>query len=459
MSTPSAPLHLAIVMPLPHWERIPKGHALEPTLAVIGLNFRTSPIAIRERFWIGEPRRNSALYHLSRSEGIDEVVVLATCNRTEFILWTGDVSRACDSVLRFLAQEYELKLCEWSHFYRLMDDVAMAHVFRVASGLDSMVLGEPEMVTHMNQAWICAKEAGCTGRFLDSIVGKALNVSRRIQKEFPSGEMAISLPYAAVELSMQEFGELKGREVLLVGAGHMGELAARCLRSAGVGKINIISRNSINAEQLAATLNARCVPFEDRRHYLQSADIVVSSTSSPNYIVSRELAEAVARAREHRPQVLIDMAVPRDIDPGARDVEGIRLFDIDDLEQALRRNSGERQAAAAAAEKIICCEVAGFRRRLTAEQTVPAIAVLRQHLDELCHEELDVVRREFGPFTEDQDQAMTAFAAHITQRIASSLARELKDLPAKGEPEFLSTALHRLLGIEHLPSVAAEIKN
>ncbi len=425
-------------------------------MAVIGLNFRTSTVAVRERFWIGEPRRSEALYQLVRSEGIDEAMVLATCNRTEFILWTSDVASAADSVLRFLAHEYELRLCEWSHFYRLMDDIALAHIFRVASSLDSMVLGEPEIMTHLDDAWQYSKQAGCTGRFLDSIIQKALSVSKRVRSEFAITDGTVSMPYAVVELSIQELGDLTGREVLLIGAGHMSEMAARRLMSAGARNVNITSRTPASAEELATRLNARCIPFEERGRYLETADIVVSSTLSPQYIISREQAAAVAQAREHRPLVLIDIAVPRDIDPGVREIEGMRLFDIDDLEQAVRRNSGERHAAATAAEKIICAEVAGFRRRLAVEQSVPAFAALRHYLDELSRQELELLRQEFGPFTADQDQAMTAFASHVMQRVASSLARELKQSP--DDPNVISAAVSRLIGVEHL-QIATEAKN
>ena len=436
-----------------------RGHTLEPTLAVIGLNFRTSTVAIRERFWINESRRNDALYQLVRSEGIDEAMVLATCNRTEFILWTSDVATAADSVLRFLAHEYELKLCEWSHFYRLMDDVALAHVFRVASSLDSMVLGEAEILARLDEAWSYAKHAGCTGRFLDSIMQKALSVSKRVRSELGIADCALAMPYAAVELSIQELGDLNGREVLVIGAGKMSEMAARCLMSASARSVNITSRNSESAKELATKLNAHCVPFEERRRYLETADIVVSSTSSPHYIITREQAEAVARGREHRPLVLIDIAVPRDIDPAVGEIKGMRLFDIDDLEQVVRRHSGERPAAAAAAEKIICTEVSGFRRRLTAEQTAPAFSALRHYLDELCREEMELLRKEFGPFTADQEQAMSAFASHVMQRIASSLARELKKPSEVNDPNALGTAVSRLIGIEQLQSIGTEVKN
>src|SRR5215469_306906 len=152
---------------------------VEPTLAVIGLNFRTSSVAVRERFWISPARRVEALRQLVRSEGIEEVIVVATCNRTEFILWASDVPTAANSVLRFLTQEYQLKLCEWSHFYRLMDDVALSHIFRVISGLDSMVLGEPEITGQLKDAWALAQETGTTGRFLDAVMQKALTVCKR----------------------------------------------------------------------------------------------------------------------------------------------------------------------------------------------------------------------------------------------------------------------------------------
>lgn len=431
---------------------------MEPTLAVIGLNFRTSPVAIRERFWISEPRRYDALYHLVRSEAIDEVVVLATCNRTEFILWTNDVPSASNSVLRFLTQEYQLKLCEWSHFYRLMDDVALTHVFRVASSLDSMVIGEPEIVGQLKQAWTQAQEAGCTGRFLDSVIQKALSVSKQVRTETSIGNAAVSVPYASVELSREVLGELEGREVLLIGAGKMSELAARYLSNAGARKLKVMNRTLAHAEELAEKLKAQTVSFDDRLQHLKSADIVVSSTSCPHYVISQDEAVAVAKARQGKASVMIDIAVPRDIDPRVRDVDGIHLFDMDDLEQVVRRNTGERQSAAVAAEKIVCTEAQGFRRKLSAERVVPTIVALRQRLDELCQQELEALRKEFGPFTADQDQAMMALASHITQRIAGSLARELKELPERSEQDLLSGAIHRLFRLQPSAS-AAQVKN
>jgi glutamyl-tRNA reductase len=432
---------------------------VEPTLAVIGLNFRTSPVAVRERFWISEPRRYDALHQLVRSEGIEEVIVLATCNRTEFILWASDVPTAANSVLRFLTQEYQLRLCEWSHFYRLMDDVALTHIFRVSSSLDSMVLGEPEIAGQVKQAWAQAQEAGTTGRFLDAVMQKTLTVSKRTRTETAIGSSAVSVPYATVELSRNILGELKGREVLLIGAGKMSDRAAHYLMKAGANHVKVMNRTLDHAKEMAKKMGATAVPFEERTRYLKTADIIVSSTACPHYILSRQEAEEIAKERGRKPIVMIDIAVPRDIDPTVRDVEGIHLFDMDDLEQVVQRNAVGRQAAAEAAEKIVQEEVQGFRRKLMAERVVPTIVALRQRLDELCRQELEMLRKEFGPFTEDQDQALTTLTNHITQRIAGSLARELKELPERKEQDALTAAVSRLFQLEQPSLVTAGAKN
>ncbi len=429
---------------------------MEPTLAVIGLNFRTSPVAVRERFWISPARRSEALLQLVRSEGIEEVIILATCNRTEFIVWASDVPTAANSVLRFLTQEYELKLCEWSHFYRLMDDVALTHIFRVTSSLDSMVLGEPEITGQVKEAWAQAQQAGTTGRFLDAVMQKALTVSKRVRTEAAIGTSAVSVPYATVELSRQVLGELAGRELLLIGAGKMSERAAHYLMKAGASRVKVINRTASRGEDLATQLGAIPVSWDDRLQHLKQADIVVSSTSCPNLILSRDEAEEIARSRRYKPFVMIDIAVPRDIDPAVRDVKGIHLFDMDDLESIVKRNAAGRQSAAEAADKIVQAELRGFRCKLMAERVVPMIVALRRRLDELCRQELDVLRKEFGPFTEDQDEAMTKLTTHITQRIAGSLARELKELPEPAEQDVLTSAVGKLFHLEQPVAVGAK---
>ena len=429
---------------------------MEPTLAVIGLNYRTSPVAVRERFWISPERRSETLLQLVRSEGIEEVIVVATCNRTELIIWASDVPMAANSVLRFLTQEYQLKLSEWSHFYRLMDDAALNHIFRVTSSLDSMVLGEPEITGQVKDAWALAQEAGTTGRFLDAVMQKAMTVSKRVRSETAIGSSAVSVPYASVELSRQVLGDLSGREVLLIGAGKMSELAAHYLMKAGARQVKVMNRTAARCEELATKLGVTPVPLEQRFEYLRKADIVVSSTSCPHVILTRQEAESIAHERRRKPIVMIDIAVPRDIDPAVREVEGIHLFDMDDLEHVVQRNASGRQAAAEAADKIVNAEVQGFRRKLMAERVVPTIVALRQRLDELCQQELEVLRKEFGPFTEDQNQALATLTTHITQRIAGSVARELKELPDRREQDVLTAAVGHLFRLDRAADAKQE---
>ena len=433
---------------------------MEPTLMVVGLNYRTAPVAVRERFWIGENRRYEALVQLSRAEGIEEVIVMATCNRTEFWLWANDVTLAANSVMRLLGSEYGLKLCEWKHFYRLLDEGALLHIFRVASSLDSMVVGEPQVVSQVNEAWKQAQKVGATGRFLDAVLQKALTVSERVRSETAIGNAAVSIPYAAVELTRQIFGTLENRKVLLLGAGKMGELSARELLKHGAGSlcVSVINRTLEHAVELAAKLGGVAIPYEERWQPMAEADIIISSTSCPHTILSREEAEVMIHERKVRgrqsrqdqdqPLVIVDIAMPRNIDAAVREVNGVFLYDLDDLENVEDHNASEREAAAREAQKILRAEAQGFRCKLVAERVVPTIVALRQRLDEICRQELDSLRQENGPFSKDQDEMLNAMMSRMTQRIAGSLARELKGLPEKAEEEQLTTALRRLFHLQ-----------
>jgi glutamyl-tRNA reductase len=415
---------------------------------VIGLNYRTAPVAVRERFWISENRRAEFLAQLGRTEGIEEILILATCNRTEFVLWTSDVTLAANSVLRFLTTEYGLKLCEWKQFYRLLDEAALVHVFRVASSLDSMVVGEPQIIAQVKTAWQLAQKVGTAGHFLDAVMQKALTVSKKVRNETAVGDAAVSVPYAAVQMATQLFGSMEQKKVLLLGAGKMSELSARYLVKNGAEKVCVINRTLEHAEELAAKLGGFAVAFEERWTRMVESDIIISSTACPHTILTRDEAEVIARERNGRRLCLVDIAVPRDIDPAVREVPGIFLYDMDDLEKLVQHNTGERQAAAADAQKIVVAEARAFRRKLEAERVVPTIIALRARLDEICRQELDTFRDEHGPLPPDQDHLLAALASRITQKIAGSLARELKELPEKVEQEQMTHAVERLFHLE-----------
>jgi glutamyl-tRNA reductase len=243
---------------------------VEPTLMVVGLNYRTAPMEVRERFWIPEKGRYEALFQLSRAEGIDEVVVLSTCNRTEFLLWANDVTLAANSVMRLLGAEYGLKLSECKYFYRLLDESALLHIFRLASCLDSMVVGAPQIVPQLKQAWQQAQRVGASGRFLDAVLQKAMAVSERVRGETAIGKPSISIPSTAVELAHQIFGTLENKNILLIGAGEMCELAARGWIDQGGSseRLSVTNRTFDNAVELAAKLGGIAIPFEDRWQHM-----------------------------------------------------------------------------------------------------------------------------------------------------------------------------------------------
>ena len=424
---------------------------------VIGLNHRTAPLAMRERFWIGETRRYEVLRQLSSAEGIEEVVVLSTCCRTEFLVWASEPTLAANSLLHFLAVEHGLKLKEWEHFYRLLDESALTHIFQVTCGLDSVVLGEPQIVSQLNTAWEQARTVGAAGRFLSAVLEKALSVSSRVRQETAIGDLTISIPTAAREVTRDIFGSLNGRRVLLLGAGKMSELAAREMVDSGAGSVVVIDQSPTRAQELAEKLGGTAATLADRWKSMLRADIVISATGCPHVVLTREEAERIAIERNRVPLVLLDIGMPRDVEPDVRRVDGILLYDLDGLERAVKNNANDRAAAAAAAEaeKIVAAEAQAFRGKLQAESVVPTIVALRHRLDEICRQELESFTEERGPFTREQDQSLHAITAQVIQKIASSLARELKEVPEKEEQERMTQAVTRLFHLQSPQPAAA----
>jgi glutamyl-tRNA reductase len=415
---------------------------------VIGLNHRTAPLAMRERFWISEKRRYEVLRQLKKAEGVEEVVVLSTCCRTEFLVWAGEPTGAANSLLCFLGAEHGLKLTEWEHFYRLLDESALAHIFRVTCGLDSLVLGEPQIVSQVEAAWEQARTVGAAGRFLNAVMEKALGVSKQVRNETEIDKFTISIPTAALDMAQHIFGSLEGRKVLLLGTGKMSELSARQLAEHGAGSVVVIDQSPTRAQELAKTLGGTAATLADRWKCMLQADVVISATGCPHVILTAEEAERIAVERNRVALVILDIGMPRDVDPEVRRVDGILLCDLDSLERAVGSHAGQRSAATESAEKIIAAEAQSFCRKLQAESVVPTIVALRQRLDEICRQELESFIEERGPFTREQDQSLHAITAQIIQKIASSVARELKELPEQEEQEQMTAAVARLFHLQ-----------
>ncbi len=420
----------------------------QETLLVIGINHRTAPVEIREKFSLTPTRLREALEVLSRREGIEEIVILSTCNRTEFVVWAKDADRAAGTLRSYLVERFSLLLCEWARFYRHTGTEAIRHAFRVTSSLDSMVVGEPEIVGQVKEAFAAAREVGTVGRHLDALLSKALSVSKCIRTETAIGSAAVSVPYAAVELAKKIFGKLDGKTVMILGAGKMGELAARYLVRDGATAVLVANRTYERAVELARELGGLAVRYDDRWAYLAQADILISSTGCPRFLITREDGERLRAERQGRPMFFIDIAVPRDIDPALNRIDGFFLYDIDDLEQVVAQNMRERERAAAAAEKIAAREAEQFRKHLVGERIVPTIVQLRRHLDEIRRSELARYRSDLGALTPEQEQVIEVLTTSIINKILHTPMKELKaaeDAPAQDE---LVGMVHRLFPIE-----------
>lgn len=418
---------------------------MEPTLVVIGISLRSAKLAMRERFLMSATQMSEALSLLVRSDAIDEVIVLSNCNRTEFLVWTQDASEAANSVLRFLTRSSNLKLVEWSNFYRLVGDSAVAHVLRIASGTDSAVFGEPEATNSVLSAWQKAQRASTTGRFLDALMAKAFSVAGRVRQELGSSSNMATVAEATVAICSQALGDLRQKRVVVLGAGQMALAAVRELQNAETGEITVVNRSWEHAQQLARQCKVRAAHAESLWEQILRADAVVSAATQ-RVLLTREELEVVLRERKNKQLVIVDVAVPRTVDPSVRTLEGVALHDLDDLCVAMDKRE-ERRKMLPVAERIIAEEAAGFRNKLLSESVLPTISAMRVWLEQICRQEMDQLKEQFGPFTEDQELVIEALSSHISQRISATLARQLKELPGRAE---LTSAIHQLFQLEEI---------
>jgi len=416
---------------------------MEPTLMVVGLNHRSAPLAMRERFWIGEARRYEVLRQLKSAEGIEEIVLFSTCCRTEFLLWAEDATLAANSLVQYLGAQHSLKLSEWEHFYRHLDDAALTHIFRIACGLDCPMLCGNDAAACLIAAREQARTMGAAGPCLNAVLDKALSISERVRKETAIEKHTASLPHAVLDLARPIFGSLEGRKLLLLGTGKKVEDSARLMIEQGLQSVVVIDEPA-RAADTAKKLGGTTATMSNRWPCLLDTDIVISASGCPHVILTREEAERIAAERNRVALVIIDIAVPRDVDPEVRRVDGILLYDLDSLERIRKIQVADYAAAATEAEKIVAAEVKSFRWQLQAENHLPTALGIRRRLDEMIRKELESFVEERGPFTREQDQLLRAITAHIAHGITSSVARKLKQLPHKDEQERIVAALARL---------------
>jgi glutamyl-tRNA reductase len=422
---------------------------VEPTLVVIGISLRSAKLALRERFLLASHQCSEALTTLVRSEAIDEVIVFSNCYRTEFLVWTQDASEAANSVLRYLTRSMNLKLAEWSNYYRLVGDAAVAHVLRVASGVDGAVFGESEGSNAFLAAWQAAQRASTTGRFLDALMAKAFSVATRVRQEIGAAPVPPTVAQATVTICEKELGDLRQRRIVILGAGQMALFTIRELQSAGAGELTIVNRSWDHAQQLARQCNVKAAHSETLWEQVLRADAVIS-VAAGRVLLTREEMEIVLRERKQKQLLLLDLSVPRTIETSIRTLNGVRAYDLDDLCAAMD-DAEPRRTMLPVAERAIAEEAAGFRTKLLSESVTSIISAMRERLEAICEQEMQQLRDQFGPFSEDQELALQTLSTHISQRIAAALARQMKEAPGRSE---LSGAVQQLFQLETSPLVA-----
>jgi glutamyl-tRNA reductase len=349
---------------------------------------------------------------------------------------------------RFLADHHHCDLANFSHFfYRLRQQDVVKHLFRVASSLDSMILGEPQILGQMKQAYAAARTAGAMNGTLNDVVNQALAVARRVRRETALGSAAVSVSYAAVELAKKIFGGLEGKTIFVVGAGKMSELAAKHLLSSGASNILVSNRTYERAVELAAAFHGTPVPFENLYEYLSQADIVISSTGSPHTIINKNQVEKLLSARRNRPIFFVDIAVPRDIDPSVNELDNVFLYDIDDLGHVVEANKKQREHEAVWAEEIIQMEVQKTLKRLASRDVVPTIVALEDRLNRIRATEMERYQGRLGNLTPEQRQAVDALTRGIMNKILHGPITELKS--GAGEPENVALVrlIHKIFGL------------
>ncbi len=418
-------------------------------LLALGVSHKTAPLDLRERLSLTEGRAVGALAELTAVAGIHEAAAISTCNRTELYLIVSDPVEAESEALGVLTRTAGIRPTELlGHLYSLRSGEAARHLLRVTAGLESMILGEAEIQGQVKRAYELALVEGSTGPILNRLFRSALSVGGRVREETGIGEKGVSIPSVAVELARRAVGDLSERRVLVVGAGETAELVARALVARGVTTVFVANRRYDRAIGLAQRFDGAAVRFEDLPDQLRFADIVVSATNSPHHIVERDGLEAVMEARDGRPLLAIDLAVPRDIEPACREISGVTVHDIDDVQQIVERNASGREAEASRAEKLIEAELDRFERWLSSLELVPTISALRGHGDEIVRRVIAENENRWENLGEADRERMETMAKAIASRLLHEPTLRLRRAAGSDESYVYVSALRELFGLD-----------
>ncbi len=418
-------------------------------IVAVGLNHKSAPVSIREQIAFAPERQEEALRQLVASPEILEGLLLSTCNRVELYACSHDGPAAASRLKSFLAEFHGVsEESLTTHLYEFHSEQAIRHLFRVASSLDSMVIGEPQILGQLKDAFAVAEGCRSVGLILTRLLHKTFSVAKRVRSETTIACQAVSISYSAVELARKIFGSLQDRSVMIIGAGEMCELAARHLVNHKTAGLLVANRTFERALELAKKFDGRAVPFNDFPDYLAQADIVLASTAATGYLLTRSQVEKVIRQRKNRPMFFIDIAVPRNIEPAVNEVNNAYLYDIDDLQNVIDANVKERGKAADKAEAIIDQEIGRFQRWLSDLELTPTIRDLQQQLERVRQQEMDKTFGQLQTLGPEERQAIDACTGAIIKKILHRPIAILKERRHDMSGEQYLDAVRMLFGLD-----------
>ena len=421
---------------------------------VVGLSHRTAPVEVRERLAVTPDRLEQELREISVKGRFDEALLISTCNRVELYATSANPIEAAQSAKKALAERLSEAATDEVLYQQRGVDV-IRHVFRVASSLDSLVVGEPQILGQVKEAFDAAKGAGTVGTLLGRCFTQAFATAKRVRSETGIAEGTVSVSSIASELAKKIFGNLEGRRTLLLGAGEMGESAARSLRQTGT-QLHVVNRSEERAQKLAEACGGRAVPYERLSIELAEADVVIASTASPNFILTPKLMKGVVRTRRHRPLFIIDIAVPRDVDPRVGNMDNVFVYDVDDLQQVADENLSVRAREAAQAEHIVEEEVESFLSWRRSLELAPTIVALRKRFAQIAEDELDRALPRLESAGPSDRLVLEAMGRSLVNKLLHQPLTQLKS--GAGEPDgaLLIDAVRRLFDLSEEETAAKE---
>jgi glutamyl-tRNA reductase len=413
-------------------------------LIVVGVSHKTAQVELRERLAVPDQSLAAALRLLRRHQGIAEACVLSTCNRVEFALTSDDDADPYAAIASFLKERGLAAEEVASKMFRYEQRAAIEHLFRVASSLDSMIVGEPQILGQMKSAYNASRLQGSIGGMLESVLSRAFFVARRVRTETGIGQMAVSVSYAAVELARKIFGSLAAKKVMIIGGGKMSQLAARHLRRSGATHIFVTNRTEERANDLANLFQGTVVEYTRFGAMLPEVDIVIASSAAPHFLIHAEDMHRVISARRNRPILLIDIGVPRNLDPAINKIDNVFLYDIDDLQGVVNTNLKSREREAFRAEEIVQQEVENTMARLRAQEIAPTIASLQEQLEEIREYELARALRRLTGLAPDQREVIDLMTRSIVNKIAHGPVSELRRQAGQPDGSTVIDAIKRI---------------